>query len=178
MARPGSPAAPSAHGKTVPTETEIKLAFAPAAGKRLTRDLMLHPAVREAKRGRTRTARVVSTYYDTPDGRLAAAGIALRVRNDGGRWLQTVKGPPLTGSGGALSARAEFEWPLAAKRLDGARLATTPWRKVLGKAYARGDLAPRFTTDFMRSTVPLAFADGTTAKLCIDQGTIRAHAAT
>ena len=32
-------------------------------------------------------------YYDTGDGRLAAAQIGLRLRQENGRWVQTVKGP-------------------------------------------------------------------------------------
>ncbi len=160
----------------MPAEIEIKLAFPPREAAAIVGRLMHHPALGAVKHGRTRTARVVSTYFDTDDWRLAEAGIALRLRNDGGRWLQTVKGPPLPGGGGALHARAEHEWPLAAKRLDPARLATTPWRKLLGKAIAEGTLAPRFTTDFERRTIPLAFADRTTASMCIDVGTI--HTAT
>ena len=126
------------------------------------------------RRGRIRTARVVSTYFDTPDWRLAAAGIAVRLRRDGTRWLQTVKGPPLAQAGGALHARGEYEWPLAGPRVDPVRLAQTPWRRQLGDALASGRLRSRFTTDFERKTLRVAFPDGTRAKLCLDRGVIRA----
>ena len=131
-------------------EIEIKLAIDPGAAATAAATLFRHPAVAAIRRGRIRTARVVSTYFDTPDWRLAAAGIALRLRRDGTRWLQTVKGPPLAQAGGALHARGEYEWPLAGPRLDPVRLATTPWRRQLGDALASGRLASRFTTDFER----------------------------
>ena len=160
----------------MPAEIEIKLAFPPGEAAAFVGRLMRHPALRAVRHGRARTARVVSTYFDTSDWSLAGAGIALRLRNEGGRWLQTVKGPPLPGAGGALHARPEYEWPVAAKRLDPARLATTPWRKLLGKTVAGGALAPRYTSDIERKTVPLAFADGTSADLCVDVGAIRVDA--
>ncbi len=155
-------------------EIEIKLAIDPGGAATAAATLFRHPAVAAIRRGRIRTARVVSTYFDTPDWRLAAAGIALRLRRDGTRWLQTVKGPPLAQAGGALHARGEYEWPLGGPRLDPVRLATTPWRRHLGDALASGRLASRFTTDFERKTLRVAFPDGTRAKLCLDRGVIRA----
>ncbi len=73
---------------------------------------------------------------------------------------------------GGMSARTEFEWPVAGPNPDPLRFATTPFRRALGKAEKRG-LAPRFTTDVARTAIPLAFADSTMATLCIDVGEIR-----
>jgi inorganic triphosphatase YgiF len=67
----------------------------------------------------------------------------------------------------------EYEWPCSTPELDAARLATTPWRKLFGVAIAEGSLQPCFVTDFARDTLKLAFADGTSATLCIDRGEIR-----
>jgi inorganic triphosphatase YgiF len=161
----------------VTAEIEIKLAIDPGVTATAAVALFRHPAVAAIRRGRVRKARVVSTYFDTPDWRLAGAGIALRLRRDGTRWLQTVKGPPLAQAGGALHVRGEYEWPIAGPRLDPVRLATTPWRRQLGDALAGGHLASRFTTDFERRTLGLTFSDGTRAKLCLDQGAIRAAGA-
>jgi triphosphatase len=158
----------------VTAEIEIKLAIDPGAVTTTAAALFRHPAVAAIRRGRVRKARVVSTYLDTPDWSLAGAQIALRLRRDGTRWLQTVKGPPLAQAAGALHARGEYEWPVPGPRLDPARLATTPWRRKLGGALARGDLAPRFTTDVERRTLALAFPDGTRASLCLDLGAIHA----
>jgi triphosphatase len=129
-----------------------------------------HPAVAAATHGRLRTRRIVSAYYDTPDRELAAAGVALRLRRAGARWLQTVKDEGNAAAG--VHRRAEFEWRLPAPRLDFAKLARTPWRKLFartGTAYRRV-----FVTTVRRSELPLAFADGTRATMCFDLGEIRA----
>jgi triphosphatase len=152
----------------LPTEIELKLRIKPEATTALAR----HPALRAVKRGRARTIRLISTYYDTADRDLAAAGIALRLRRDGRKWTQTVKGPSAARSVGGMSERLEFEWPVAGPRLDPTRFATTPFRRVLGKAEKRG-LHARFTTDIRRTTIPLTFPDSTMAHLCMDKGEVR-----
>jgi len=151
----------------VAIETELKLRLAPEAVRALSR----HPALRPLQRARARTTHLLSTYFDTADDALASAGIALRLRRHGRHWLQTVKGEA-SAPAGSLSARPEFEWPVAGPQLDPQRFAATPFRRALAKA-ERAGLAPRFTTDIVRRTIPLAFADGTNARLCIDVGEIR-----
>src|SRR5512137_2451004 len=47
-----------------------------------------------------------ATYFDTEDRRLAAAGLALRVRKEGRRWMQTLKG-----AGDGIWQRLEHEVP-------------------------------------------------------------------
>jgi inorganic triphosphatase YgiF len=165
--------APDARGAAeaaAPAEIELKLGLDPAAVPALLR----HPALVAAKRGAVRRAHLVSAYFDTSDFRLAESGIALRVRRDGSRWVQTVKGPPLATSGGALHARPEYEWAVAGARLEPRHLAATPWRRLFAKTLSTHALARRFTTDFERRSVRLAFADGTRAVLCVDVGEIRA----
>ena len=104
---------------------------------------------------------------------VSKACVALRLRRDGRKWLQTVKGPSMSGAAGGMTARSEFEWPVAGARLDPLRFATTPFRRKLGKAERHG-LMPQFTTDVVRTTIPLTFADSTMASLCIDSGEVRA----
>lgn len=149
------------------TETELKLRIAPEAVAALAR----HPVLRPLKRGRSHTTTLSSTYFDTATDALARAGVALRLRRDGRRWLQTVKGPAGDATGG-LSARPEFEWPLQGASLDPLRFTATPFRRALAKAEREG-LAARFTTDIRRTVVPLSFADSTMAHLCIDVGEVR-----
>lgn len=161
------PASPRAQ-PALPVETELKLRIAPGAAAAIAR----HPAVAAVRRGRARTVRLVSTYYDTDDGALARAGIAVRLRRDGRRWIQAIKGPAAAPPAGGLAARVEFEWPVAGRALDPLRFATTPYRRALGRAERQG-LTPRFTTDVARTTIPLAFADSTMAHLSIDAGEVR-----
>ena len=140
--RSGSRTRPdAAAGPDVAAEIELKLALDSAAARRAG-DLARHPAVVAVKRGRLRTARVASTYYDTPEFALEEARVALRVRRDGARIIQTVKGPPLDAAVGALHAHDEHEWRLAQTRPDPARLAETPWRKLFARAQKHGGLAP------------------------------------
>lgn len=156
----------------MPAEIELKLALDRAAVPRAA-EIARHPAVLAVRKGRLRTSRLISTYYDTPDFELEHAGIALRLRRDGTRWLQTVKGPPLASAGGALHAHDELEWPLTKSSLDQALLARTPWHKVFSKTQKHGKLSPLFATDVVRRTLALEFAEGTTATLAIDVGAIR-----
>lgn len=153
----------------VPVETELKLAITPDAAARLSR----HPLIKVLRRGPSRKSLLTSTYFDTANLDLARDGVALRLRRDGRRWLQTVKGPPTSGRAAGLSARTEFEWPVPSFRLDPLRFATTPFRRALGKAEQQG-LAAQFTTVYTRTTIPLSFADSTMALLCIDIGEVHA----
>ena len=154
-------------------ELEIKLRLP----RKSIANLMQHSAIAEVKAGRARRHRLVSTYFDTPNLRLAKSDVGLRLRRDGRQWIQTVKGPPEAQSGGGLAARPEYEWVVgrSAKMpsIDTTRLATTPWRRVLLKAARRG-LVPAFVTDFTRTEIPLKLAEKTTAILAVDVGVIRA----
>jgi len=161
---------PGIREASIPLEVELKLALDAAAVPALLR----HPALRPLRRGRTRTTHVVSTYFDSPDFRLERADVALRVRRIGRRWIQTVKGPPQADAGAGLHARPEYEWSLQGPCVDLARLAATPWKKLVAKAAKDGGLVPCCSTDFTRRTIPLGFPDGSTAEFCVDLGEIRA----
>ncbi len=148
-------------------ETELKLLLEPRELGRLRRDAR----VKAMQRGRAATRRVHSVYYDTPDRALLRAGLALRLRSDGRRWLQTLKTEGQAAAG--LHVREEWEWPLAGAVLDFGLLAQTPVAKVFRAARLRAALAPAFTTEFTRSSLRLAFDDGSLAELCLDSGEIR-----
>ncbi|MDQ6917012.1 MAG: CHAD domain-containing protein [Pseudomonadota bacterium] len=146
-------------------EVELKLSTDPASLARVRE----HPALAAVLRGGARTSKDVSTYYDTRSQELRKAGIALRVRRSGQRWMQTVKG---AGDRlGAVSRRPEYEWPLRSSRIDAGRLSTTPWRSVFEATAGR--LHPVFVTDFDRTAQELTFSDGTRATLSLDTGEIR-----
>jgi inorganic triphosphatase YgiF len=148
-------------------ETELKLLLAPQDLHRLRRD----PRVKALQQGRAATRRVHSVYYDTPECALLHAGLALRLRSDGGRWLQTLKTEGQAAAG--LHLREEWEWPLPGAALDFGLLATTPEAKLFRAPRLRAALAPAFTTEFTRTSLRLGFADGSLAELCLDSGEIR-----
>ena len=111
-------------------------------------------------------------YFDTPDRRLAAAGLALRVRKEGRRWVQTLKGV-----GDGLWQRLEHEVPLQVAAgtqplADPTRHDGTPageaLRRVLGDD---GALQPIYGTVVTR-TLRLLRGRGCLVELAFDQGAL------
>jgi inorganic triphosphatase YgiF len=141
------------------------------------------PAVDAAVRaGDSRRTRLQAIYYDTPDRRLAAAGLALRLRKEGRRWVQTVKaaGPNamqrlehnvvLTGASSVPSGVIPDADPL--------RHAGTPVGDQLAAALAARPreeapppLAALYRTDIWRRSRTLRAAGGS-VELAFDSGEI------
>lgn len=129
--------------------------------------LLQHPLLRNDA---GRLLHLANTYFDTPNGELEGARMALRLRRRDNRWLQTLK---TSGEGsGGYSRRREWEWPVADGQLDLARLAELPPIAELG-ADVLSRLAPRFATDFTRRLWQLELADAS-VEVALDQGEIRA----
>ena len=149
-------------------EIELKLLVARADLDRV----LDAEAVKRWSRGRSRTTEVVSRYYDTPAFDLWSKGLALRLRRADGRWRQGLKGGGVSAAG--LHQREEYEWPIAAGRIDPALLETTPYASVFARRRVREGLQQVFSTRFRRTVRRLAFADGAQAELCADLGEIRA----
>lgn len=115
---------------------------------------------------------VSSVYYDTPGQRLRRAGIALRLRRDGKRWLQTLKSES-TGNAG-LAARAEWETAARRSALDLRAFPADEIKAATGLdlgALARR-LRPVFATRFVRHSGEVALPHGGRAELCVDRGAI------
>ncbi|MBU6269928.1 MAG: CYTH and CHAD domain-containing protein [Betaproteobacteria bacterium] len=163
------------------TETELKLQVPATARSALIR------AMRRAVVERTRLRAV---YVDTADRRLAGAGIALRMRQEGRRWVQTVKA-----QGDALLERLEHEVVVSAPApggiapalrgaalapaIDPQRHAGTPVGLRLAAALAvpPGEPAPElvaiYRTDVVRLHRRLRDAAGT-VELALDIGCLEA----
>ncbi len=148
-------------------ETELK--FQIPAGRRA--------AVRRAVGTSTaRTLAMRAFYVDTPDRRLAAAGLALRLRLEGRRWVQTVKG-----RGDGMFSRLEHEvavgGPAAGQApvIDPALHDGTAAGDALHAALGDGGETLRilFETD-VRRTQRVVRAGKSTIELALDVGTLRA----
>lgn len=147
-------------------EIELKLRIPASALDALRADPLLNPA------SGTRVARkqLDNIYFDTPERALAQARIALRLRKDGRRWLQTVK------SGGTVQAglhqREEIEFAVPGKALEWKPLSGTPFGALVEPH--RAQLQPQFRTRFSREVRLLNGASGAEIELAIDQGEILA----
>jgi triphosphatase len=136
-------------------EIELKLACTP-------RDF--DAALAAAPAGEERTRSLTSVYFDTPDGRLAKAGVALRVREIEGVRTQTLK------RGSGLS-REEYEKKIKGERPDAS---LGPLKDLLDKQ-ARAALAPIFEIAVTRRERRLSHA-GADIEMALDDGEARAGA--
>lgn len=146
-------------------EIELKLRVAPAR----LRELLASPRLRAT--GAARTSRLTATYYDTPDLHLWRSHIALRVRREGGRWVQTVKGAGSVQSG--VHSRLELETVLRDAHPDPAALPHDPLTKVLRSRKVAAALAPVLRTEILRTVRLLKPAPGVVIEAAIDRGVIR-----
>lgn len=143
------------------TEIELKLAIAPADVAALRKSAPLAGV-------RPRRRKLTSIYFDTAEGELAQAGLALRLRKTGRHWTQTLKGGR-SGTGG-LHERGEWEAQRPDATID---LSTLPHGALDGVARAAdvgGRLRPAFTVDFQRETWELEPVPGTRLEVALDRG--------
>ena len=127
-------------------EIELKLQV-PQSARRAVEAAVAAPGARRLH--------LQATYFDTADRRLAAAGLALRIRKEGRRRVQALKGP---GADAMQRMEHEVELPLAAGAVpDPARHAATPCGERLAAALAPRDgeaaapvLEAQFRTDVWR----------------------------
>lgn len=128
------------------------------------------------QRGRVQRLHLCAFYVDSPDRRLAAAGMALRLRRENRRWVQTLKG-----RGSGMFSRFEHEVLVPAPAagqppvIDLNRFAGTTAGEAL--ADALGDDAPPlqvlFATD-VRRTLRLIRSGASVIEVVLDEGTLRA----
>ena len=116
---------------------------------------------------RASRARLVSTYYDTPDHALARRGSTLRVRRHGRHFVQTVKAENSIGD--SSLSRGEWEDRVKGERPDPQAAQTGAF---LSPEIA-GQLRPLFRTEVSRLTIPLAPEPATRIEAAIDRGRIR-----
>ncbi len=146
-------------------ETELKFTLDAAGEARLRRHSRLE-AMRIAPR---RTQELVSIYYDTPDQALAAAGMSLRLRKVGRRWIQTIK-RRADDAGHGLFSNHEMECPAPGGRL--VRGGADPAFAALAEAQGDAPLAPLFETRVRRTVEHLAAPGGGEVELALDRGSI------
>jgi triphosphatase len=151
-------------------ETELKFQV-PAEAARAVRAAMAAAAPRRQH--------LQAVYFDTAEGALGRAGVALRLRREGPRWVQTLKA-----RGANAAQRHEHNAPVPrgepAGRPELARHAGSPaaeaWAHALGEPidrFAATRLQPVMATDIWRRSVVLR-GEGYAVELAFDEGEVRA----
>lgn len=140
-----------------PREIELKLDCEPSDLDTLRN----HPLLREA--ADQESADLTSVYYDTADQRLREAGLGLRVRQHGERFIQTLKA-----EGDGLFDRLEWEQEISGPEPDPAAWADTPLATLLG---CKDTLYSLFTTAVARRTY-LVEQGSSRIEVALDDGRI------
>src|SRR5215510_81365 len=149
------------------SELELKL--------ELTREelqrVRAHPALGNLSVGEPVRRTLRSIYFDTPDYRLRALGIAFRLRSEGEVWLQTVEAgwSDTRASSDGVAGDGGIERP--EPNLD--LIPSRRMRRRIEKAVARSVLEPVFETVVERTTRQLHAAEGD-LELALDEGVVRA----
>jgi inorganic triphosphatase YgiF len=140
-------------------ETELKFELDAATADRLLEDLGL------ASHGEELILK--SVYYDTAEADLRGQGIALRVRDDGRRRVQTVK--QTTAS---AICRGEWEQEITGPAPDMAAAGESPLARALGAKDASA-LKPAFEVTVERARRNMAVGDGM-VEVALDRGAVSA----
>jgi inorganic triphosphatase YgiF len=143
-------------------EVELKLEFDPADAARIA----VHPAL-ETSLGPAEDQELVSTYFDTPDYALHRLGVYVRVRESGGRYVQTIKSAK---SNTELLERLEWEREIPSRALDLDGLEGTALAPLLTPEI-RASLGPVFETRVTRHICRVE-QDGAEIEVAIDRGEI------
>jgi inorganic triphosphatase YgiF len=137
-------------------------------------------AIERTLRRRGGRARMISSHYwDSADGRLAKAGVSLRLRKSGGRWEQTVKA-----AGPSPAERVEEtvprpgRWDPQGPPPDPGLHAGTPAESLLRAALAQRDgdmspLMPVFASVVKRLALDID-VDDARIEIAFDRGAIQA----
>lgn len=142
-------------------EIELKLELDPADAAKVKS----HPVL-NARGPAPEDELLISTYYDTPDFALRRAGVYLRVRNKGGRFIQTIKSASETES----FERLEWEQDLRGPTLDLAAAEGTALAPLLTPE-VRATLGPVFESRIRRG-LRLAEREDAEVEIAIDEGEI------
>jgi len=139
------------------SEQELKL-HVPAAARRAVQN--------EVRQGNATRVRLHAVYFDTPGRELARARIALRLRQEGRDWVQTLKMP-----GADAITRVEINHARSGPVLDLSVYAGTDVEAPL--AAIKGELGLRYETDVQRLLRQVRTRHGT-VELAYDTGVLRA----
>ena len=146
-------------------ETELKFVGPEDAVARLKGSPALQ-AYSKVEHARTRALK--ATYFDTDDLALRKAGYVLRVRDEGGQFVQTVK----TVNGKSVATRTEIKSVVRKRRPDIKAIEDGSVRAEISKLVRRRKLAPIFATETRRTTMRVTPEPDSEIEIAFDSGTI------
>ncbi len=146
------------------TEVELKLTVSPQAVGKLKK----HPIIAE-NIANIQTHHLRNWYYDTSSFSLSEHRLAIRIRESGSRFIQTVK--TAGSSSGGLHERQEFEADVKYPELEIDKVSSSEIRGLLSALSS--ELRVVFTTDFTRETLDIPF-QSSLIEMAIDQGQVEA----
>lgn len=152
-------------------EIELKLLIAPGAVSAFKR----HPLLKKLAIAKPYQQQLISTYFDTPDCYLMQHRAGLRVREVGGKLIQTLKAGGQVEGG--LHQRNEWETEVRGLKPDLVAIQAmlkphSKWSKLLDRPDLNQQLIPVFTTRFQRHIWLLRLPEGDEVELALDQGEI------
>ena len=149
-------------------EVELKLGFDPADTGRIASHRALDPGLAPPEE-----QELVTTYFDTQDCALHRAGVYLRIRENGGRYVQTVK----TAKNKAdLLQRLEWEREIPSRTIDLDGVAGSALEPLLTPELSAA-LQPVFKTRITRRLCRIE-QDGSEIEVAIDRGEIATRSQT
>ena len=147
-------------------EIEIKLAVEAEHASRVWQALTRFAHAKPA------THQLFAAYYDTPDCLLKSNGVALRLRRDGQRWIQTIKSAGNVSGG--LHQRAEHETEVAAQLPSFPAMTQAGFGELIADRRTRDALGVVFTTKLSRSSTLIERESGNIVDVSLDRGIIAA----
>jgi triphosphatase len=149
-------------------ETELKLSLPTSVSD----SVFSLPVLNRNRTSGPKSQRLVTTYFETSEGDLGRHGVSLRIRQQSGKRIQTVKA---AGKSGVASCRGEWEWTVEATRPDLKLLEATPVSDLFA-GMSRERLEPAVVTDVVRTTQSIE-VDGDLVEAALDLGSINAGGA-
>ncbi|TYP90100.1 MULTISPECIES: CYTH and CHAD domain-containing protein [Nitrosomonas] len=150
----------------MPKEIELKLSLPRSCIKHLQH----LPLLETLGISRPTKQKLYTIYFDTPDLALKRQNCALRLRQMGKNWLQTIKTEGSVASG--LHERNEWEVSVPSNQLDFTQLGDPGMIKLLSDAELRKQLRQVFITRFTRHMYLLQMEEGSQIEFCFDHGKI------
>jgi inorganic triphosphatase YgiF len=147
-------------------ETELKFVGPEEALARLRRSPMLRKL---GGRRRPPTLALKAVYYDTDRWALREAGYVLRVRREGKRFEQTIKGV----NAASVATRLEVNVPVPAQAPDIQAIPDAALKRRLSRLIGGDELKPVFSIEMQRTKLLLVSRRETMLEAAFDTGVIR-----